>query len=418
MAGRLPVILWRPGKRWVKVPWPGPARSARPLPKPSAGRTAERPVSPPPRRGETAWSSLASYGLVAALALGVLVASGRAPGPRVLPVTGPLASRQQAGWVQWFAHFQVGTRTGRDWLEAGLPLVAWANGQLQSPWPVEWRTLAAGTVAELTGTPLNNLDRLLASAVPAAGTVTPSAGPPRLPAELRRTAPGLPGDHGRVWAQLGPAPLVGIYQTHSEEAFLPALPVGAKGKYSKDWAATIVQVGWWLAQDLHARGVPAVQSREDNMRQGLLASYNLALGTARTMLRWWPSVRILLDVHRGDAPGATTTVDWHGLRTAKILLVVGTSQLLPNPHWQQNLAFALKLARELNRLAPGILRGNGVETVPYRYNQQLLAGDLQVEIGGPDNTMAEERRAVVHLADALATLIQERQIPGQSPSKP
>ena len=411
--------LWGARSRWRRVPW----KPAPPLP-PAGPTRADRSPDPSPREppaarrppgAESAWSALTSYGLVAVLAVAVLMASGTASAPRVVPVTAPVASGQPSGWARWLSRLTVGQQTGRDWLDAGLPLLSWADGQLPSPWPVHWRGLAADGVAALTGTPLNNLNRLLSSAIPPVGALPVAAGPAvRLPPALRTTAPGLPGDHGRIWAQLGARPLVGIYQSHSHEAFLPTLPAGTTLAYSTDWPHTVVQVGWWLAQDLSLRGIPVVQSRVDNMQHGLLASYTMALGTAKTLMRWWPTVKVLLDVHRGQAPAPATTLTVGGEPTARILLVVGTSQLLPSPHWHENLAFALALSRELGHLAPGIVRSPGVETVPYRYNQQLLPADVQVEIGGPHNTLAEERRAVVELADALAALIRAGSVPGMA----
>jgi len=98
--------------------------------------------------------------------------------------------------------------------------------------------------------------------------------------------------------------------------------------------------------------------------------------------------------------------------------VVGTGQLLPNPYWHQNLAFALRLVRALDRAAPGILRGDGVETVPYRYNQELLPADVQIEIGGPENTLEEEREGAWYLAEALADVIRAGQVPGLGSARP
>ncbi len=414
-----PRFAW-PTSRWRRVPWgaraaPPIAVPAPPPASPPAPGRPPGPAAPPSASRETPWSALSSYGLVTLLAVGVLMASGAPPAPRVLPALAPVASSAPTGWARWLGGLRVGRQTGQDWFDAGLPLLSWARGQLPAPWPVHWRGLAADAVGALTGTPLTNLNRLLAAAIPSVTLLHVSGGPPaRLPRELLETAPRLPGDHGRVWAQLGAKPLVGIYQSHSHEAFLPSLPTGTAVAYSTDWPHTVVQVGWWLAQDLSLRGVPVVQSRVDNMQRGILASYNLALATAKNLMRWWPSIRVLLDVHRGQAAGSATTSGVGGLPTARIVLIVGTSQLLPNPHWHENLAFALALSRELDQLAPGILRRPGVETVPYRYNQQLLPADVQVEIGGPHNTMAQERRAVVELADALAALVRAGRVPGLS----
>jgi stage II sporulation protein P len=355
-----------------------------------------------------------SYALVALIGFTIVVVAG-SPRPKTLPVTAPPAHLGPPGplahLLQSLAPKSVDSRSAADWLVEGAPLVAWVEGHLPNPWRVHWHAMAASALSTLTGTPLQSVPALLQNALPALAVV-PTSAPERLPSALTEVDPGLPGDHGRVWAVLGSSPLIGIYQTHSHESFRPVLPPGTEQAYSTRWSDTVVQVGWWLAQDLHGYGFGVVQSRVDNMREGILGSWALSLQTAKQLLRWFPSVRLLVDVHRGQAPYQDTTAVVHGRETARILLVVGTNQLLPNPHWQENMEFALKLAQELKALAPGILRPPGVDVAPYRYNQQLLPADVLVEVGGPDNTLTEERRAVAELAAALAELIRARQVPG------
>ena len=143
------------------------------------------------------------------------------------------------------------------------------------------------------------------------------------------------------------------------------------------------------------------------MKEGLLASYNTSYYTARQLLRWYPSVKVLIDLHRGQAARSETTTVVKGVTMSRILIIVGTNKLLPDPYWHQNLEFAMRLAKALGKVAPGILRGNGIEMVPYRYNQQLMPMDVLVEIGGPDNTLAEERYAAYELAQALADVMAQ-----------
>jgi stage II sporulation protein P len=227
---------------------------------------------------------------------------------------------------------------------------------------------------------------------------------PTRPAAQEARDPTLPGDGGRVWAELGDKPLVGIYQTHSHESFWKYLPAGSSTAYSTDWSKTIVQVGWWFAQDLYDRGVDTVQSRVDNMAEGILASYSRAYYTAKQLLRWYPSVRLLIDLHRAPHNVPPASID--GVSTAKILIVVGTNKILPNEYWHQNLEVALRLAHDLAQVAPGILNGQGIQMVPYRYNQELMPGDLMIEVGGANNTLAEERYAVADLAEAVAMMLR------------
>ncbi len=272
------------------------------------------------------------------------------------------------------------------------------------------RQLLTAGIRVVAGVRLNNLNDLLAAEIPQLRTVKPLVGaPPRHVSGAPRlngqneVNPLLPGDQGRVWAKLGSNPIVGIYQTHSHESFWPYVPSGPAAPYSTDWSKTIVQVGWWLSEDLHKEGVSVVQSRVDNMSEGLLASYSKSFYTAKQLMSWYPSVRMLIDLHRSADDVAPAVIQ--GAQVSKILIVVGTSQLLPNPFWRQNLRIAQELSKALKKVAPGISLGKGIDMVPYRYNQQLMPADLMIEVGGPNSTLAEERLAVDDLAKALNNII-------------
>lgn len=393
-------------RRFIMVFKPGPLAR-----RPKRSRPARRPrrfMSPPE---DPFWGMLWSYATVAALGLLVLTVVSEPP-VRVAPAMAHFTSPgTNTGLSRWLQRVNVPAGPVRDWFTEGAPITGWLTGRVSGSWPVHWDSLVSAAIATVTATPLNSLNALLYAAVPsmeAAKIIRPT---PELPKEAFSVNPALPGAHGRIWALLGARPEVGIYQTQSHQSFWSELPKGATAAYSTDWSKTMVQVGWWLTQDLHASGVPVVQSRVDNMRQGLLGSYGLSLETARTLLKWWPSIRVLLDVQRGNGPRTATTGEVHGAQAARIRFVVGTDQLLAEPHWHENLDFAVALAHELRRIAPGVLQKDAVETVPYRYNQQLLPGDLVVEVGGPGNTLLEERRAVYELAQALADLVKTGPVP-------
>ena len=336
----------------------------------------------------------------------------RHPGPAV-PVLGHLGSDGRHSWLQnSLSILQQSPASLRDWVNQGIPLL----GIVMHPKPFSWhwKSLIITGLTDISGVRLNSLNALMAVEIPALNAIPPVTAPSRskpLPTPVGQDAvmEGLPGDGSRVWAQLGHSHLVGIYQTHSRESFWSELTPGTPMADSTTWSKTIVQVGWWLSQDLSQLGVSVVQSRVDNMKDGLLASYNTSYYTAKQLLRWYPSVKVLIDLHRGQAGGSETTGIVHGIKMARILIVVGTNKLLPDPYWHQNLAFAMRLAKELGVVAPGILRGNGIDMVPYRYNQQLMPNDLLIEIGGPDNTLAQERYAAYDLAEALAQILPGHQ---------
>jgi stage II sporulation protein P len=366
----------------------------------------------PAARVRVPWTSAVLYASVLALAAGVLWEVP--PRPVLAPVSTAPAAVSKPSWLaRTLGGWRVSNRTLEAWLNAGMPLLGLVMGRRN--FNVHWGQLVSTGLNALTGVRLNSLSDLLQAEIPAMTSVPASAPPqakptprpshPKRPPSREQTAvdPALPGDDGHVWAVLGQDPQVGIYQTHSEETFWSELPKGATSPYSRVWSKNIVAVGWWLAKDLYATGTPVVQSRVDNMSEGLLASYNRAYYTAKKLIQWYPTVRLLIDLHR--SPDRVVPHSFDGHLVARIQIIVGTNKLLPNEFWHQNLAVALKLAQALNQVSPGILVGNGVDTVPYRYNQELMAGDLMVEVGGVNNTLAEEQYAVRDLAEAIHRLI-------------
>ncbi|AUW93194.1 hypothetical protein BXT84_03860 [Sulfobacillus thermotolerans] len=409
---RRPAIIWF---KWSK-PSRKPGRAARWKRRlPLAGAPPQETFRPfLPKRFP--WTSLSLYGMVLVMAALIFIKVPARTGAAV-PVTGPIGTPRQTSWLDRTLHAWQGSSSSfLTWIEDGIPLSRLSQASPRSTvWHV--RSVIMTALADISGVRLTSLTGILRMEIPALATVSlpnlPSrtaTGVPRLK-EQDAVEPGLPGDHQRVWAELGKQPIVGIYQTHSHESFWPSLPKNAPTAYSTDWSKTVVQVGWWLAQDLHSQGVAVVQSRVDNMSQGLLPSYNESYHTAKRLLRWYPTVHILVDIHRSEKPLAETTAKIHGVSTARILLIVGSNKLLPNPYWHQNLELAIHVAHHLAAIAPGILEGDGIDMVPYRYNQQLAPGDLLIEVGGQYNTLAQERYAVNDLARALALVVRDKQYP-------
>jgi stage II sporulation protein P len=213
------------------------------------------------------------------------------------------------------------------------------------------------------------------------------------------------------------APLVLIYHTHSEEAFLPELPPGtpAGSAFSDDQSRDVVRVGAELADALFSEyGIPVAHLTTRFDQQGRMDAFVRSLAGVSAVLRQYPTLHILLDVHRDDAPRAETTATVDGRSTARIMIVVGDNETLPEPDWQRNAAWAAELAQAIDRAHPGLLRtyqGRPYYSDGGRFNQQLSPAALLFEIGGQDNTLAEELRAADLLAGVLAGMIRAGDYP-------
>jgi stage II sporulation protein P len=287
--------------------------------------------------------------------------------------------------------------------------------------------LALAALTWVTGVDLTAPDLLLGSGIPIMRRVPPQlpftealpttgagAGGPSSPADpaTNPPAPTVPGEPDRGVA---PAPVipvakaqVGVYHTHARESFLPELPKVRRGNveeaFSTDLDRTIVQAGVALVERLSAKyGIRATQVRTIHDGEGTLGAYTRSGQTAEKMLVDNSGMVLLLDLHRDAALRRDTTAKVNGTDMARVLLVVGTDRTLSHPNWKENYAFALRFTALMDKLYPGLSRG--VMVKGERYNQHLLPQALLIEIGGPENSLAEVKKTAACLAEVIAQLL-------------
>lgn len=211
-------------------------------------------------------------------------------------------------------------------------------------------------------------------------------------------------------------PTVLILHTHTTESY-----TRSEGENYEESAAfrtldeayNMVSVGDHLTRLLEAGGVTVLHDRELHDYPSYNGSYNHARKAMESYLEEYPSICLVLDLHR-DASGdlnnqmrTQATVD--GKSSAQIMLVVGTDGTgLKHPNWEDNLALALKLQVQLERAAPGICRNINLRA--QRFNQDESSGALLVEVGAAGNTHAEALSAIEVLAEAILDLSKGAEI--------
>ncbi len=208
-------------------------------------------------------------------------------------------------------------------------------------------------------------------------------------------------------------PTVLIVHTHTCEAYAQE----ADRKYTEDATArtrdpnfSVVRVGKELAETLEAHGISVLHDTSINDYPSFNGAYSNALGKIEAWLEKYPSIQMVIDLHRDavvDANGVplspTVTVD--GEEAALMMLVVGTDEGgLDHPNWRDNLSWALKLQVVLNRSYPGLCRDLNLRT--ERFNQHATSGSLLVEVGSSGNTLQQALHTARLLGEGLAELIQ------------
>ena len=210
-------------------------------------------------------------------------------------------------------------------------------------------------------------------------------------------------------------PQVLIVHTHTTESFL-TYDAGfynpADVARSKDMTRNICAAGKVLCDTLNAAGVVTVHDTTIHDNPQYTGAYERSEQTVKALLKKYPSVKVVLDIHR-DAimPDSTThvkpvaSVDDRSAAQLMIVAGVADTKALPHPNWQKNLAFAVQLQKKLTDTHKDLMRP--LYVVASRYNQHLSAGYLLIEVGSDVNTVAEAEYSAQLLGKTLAEFLKK-----------
>ncbi|KKM11015.1 hypothetical protein SY88_10775 [Clostridiales bacterium PH28_bin88] len=200
----------------------------------------------------------------------------------------------------------------------------------------------------------------------------------------------------------GNVPLVGIYNTHNAETYIPT--DGKEKLEGKN--AGVVKVAEKLQWALENRyGLKTVRSETIHDYPDWAKSYANSEKTVRDLLSKNSGLQVLLDIHRDAGLSERQVVKVNGVETARVLLIVGSNTRLEHPYWKQNLEFARLLAAKMEALYPGLSKG--VRVQDGRYNQHLHPRAVLVEVGSTKNSLDEAERAAELVAHAVAEAVQD-----------
>lgn len=206
-------------------------------------------------------------------------------------------------------------------------------------------------------------------------------------------------------------PKVLIYHTHTSESYLPSsrtTKIVNKGGESSEHG--VVRIGEELANRLKKDyAIEVIHNATVNDRPDSRYSYGNALGTVTNILKSYPSIKVVIDLHRdgiSDTEKFRPVVSVAGKKVAKVMMVLGTNYTgLEHPNWKTNLTMALHIQKKLEEVSPGITRP--IYISKYRYNQQVTNYALIMEVGGDGNTISESLESTKYLAQAISAVVKK-----------
>ncbi len=211
-------------------------------------------------------------------------------------------------------------------------------------------------------------------------------------------------------------PQVLIMHTHTTESYEP---------YEKDWFDSeytsrsadpengVVAVGQAIANELAAAGIGVIHDGtiHDDVYTG---AYARSLATTEEILREYPSIKVVLDIHRdaveyedGSRISAVTEID--GKKAAQVMIISAADEgTYGVPDFLENLHFACQLQQSMESSYPTLTRP--VLFQYCQYNQQVSTGALLIEVGSHGNSIDQAVYSGELIGKSLVRLLKQNAV--------
>ena len=210
-------------------------------------------------------------------------------------------------------------------------------------------------------------------------------------------------------------PQVLIIHTHTTESFDPY----QRDYYDEDFPCNsrdsehnMVAVGAVLADTLAANGISVVHDGTIHDYPNYTGAYDRSEATIRALLEEYPSIKIIIDLHRdamveadGSRIAPVTEID--GRNAAQFMIIAGCDdgRFGNMPNYLQNFRLACLMQNSCEELYPELARPILFD---YRnYNQHISTGSLLIEVGSHGNSLDEALYTAELLGNGIAAVLQQ-----------
>ncbi len=209
-------------------------------------------------------------------------------------------------------------------------------------------------------------------------------------------------------------PKVLILHTHATECFLKSnkdFYTASDKERTTDTKYNMVSIGKIIAGILNKEGITTLQSQKLHDYPDYNRSYSLAANTICSYLEKYPSIKVVMDIHR-DSVGTEKekvklTKKINGKTAAQVMLVMGSQSggVKNFPKYKENLKLAVKIQNKLEQKYPGLARSICLNS--KNYNESLTLGSVLIEIGTDANSYEEALYSAKLVGNALAELFKD-----------
>ena len=207
-------------------------------------------------------------------------------------------------------------------------------------------------------------------------------------------------------------PTVLIFHTHTTEAYEMLDEGWFTNSYStrsQDPKRNMIRVGDAICEELEKSGIGYIHDTEIHDLQ-YTGAYERSRQTISAILEKYPSIQIVLDVHRDAIHQSETSrvkpvTEINGKKAAQVMIIAGCEdgKVTSFPNWEKNLTFALQLQKTAETMYPTFMRP--ILFSARKYNMDVVPCSVLLEFGSDSNTLAEAEYSGHLMGSAIARLI-------------
>lgn len=209
--------------------------------------------------------------------------------------------------------------------------------------------------------------------------------------------------------ETGSEPQILIMHTHATESYEPYERDFYDSSFNSrttDKHMNMAAVGDAIAEQLEGAGIGVIHDTTMHDYPSYNGSYDRSRETVQAILEEYPSIKIVLDVHRdaierSDGERIAPIAEIDGRNAAQIMIISGCDDgTMGMPDCMKNFRFACMLQQQLESDCEGLTRPILFD---YRkYNQDMTTGSILIEVGGHANSIDQAVYSGELIGKALA----------------
>lgn len=207
-------------------------------------------------------------------------------------------------------------------------------------------------------------------------------------------------------------PQVLIMHTHACESYLVGSGDYQDESYTcrtTDPNQSVVAVGQKISEKLAEKGICVIHDGTMHDYPAYNGCYDRAEDTVSSILKKYPTIKVVLDVHRdgiveSDGTPVAAVNEINGRQAAQVMIISAASDgYYYVPNYLDNFHFACLLQGQMESENPGITRP--VLFQYCQYNQHLTTGSLLLEIGSQGNTLEQALYTAELIGDSIGNAL-------------